>query len=238
MEKLKEFESKTMCSVPCPDHDDALNILKENMVNIKQGGITFKARPTHFEEPDWYMMRCRIIFCTAVCLAILTVILLTLLSPIPHKSRSKNSSRPWLALSLYIQQPQISSSNIQPAVRSDVGAFVFHRKLTEGPENTSLVIGKAQGFIIPIQHFAHSGFNVIYLTFDTPDYSGSLSMQAKHVAHKGKEELTVVGGTGSFAFARGLAGFAQTDPQPTDTDGTYHVKLQLRFPNRSRTIPG
>jgi hypothetical protein len=66
-------------------------------------------------------------------------------------------------------------------------------------------------------------------------------VQAKHVEHKDREELTVVGGTGSFAFARGLAVFAQTDPQPTDVGGTYHVKLQLqlRFPDRSHTnIPG
>jgi hypothetical protein len=207
---------------------------------------TFKANIFQRAKKVACMMRCRIILCTAVSLALLTVLLLALISPVPHdKNQSDNSTRPrprpWLALSLYIQQPQISSSDVQPAVRSEAGAFIFHRRLTEGLENTSRVIGKAQGFIIPIEHFAYSGFNIIYLTFDTPDYSGSLSVQAKHVEHKDREELTVVGGTGSFAFARGLAVFAQTDPQPTNVGGTYHVKLQLqlRFPDRSHTnIPG
>ncbi|KDP38448.1 hypothetical protein JCGZ_04373 [Jatropha curcas] len=182
------------------------------------------------------MMRCRIVFCVAVFLAILLVILLSFLSPspIPHKS----SSRSWFALSLYIQQPQIPSSNVHPAAQSNPGAFIFHRILTEGPENTSRTIGKAQGFIIPIQHFADSAFNIIHLTFDTPRYSGTLSAQAKHIAHKDREELEVVGGTGYFAFARGLAVFTQTDGLLTsDVDAAYQIKLQLRFPDRSQTIP-
>ncbi|PON70173.1 Disease resistance response protein [Parasponia andersonii] len=193
-------------------------------------------------------MWARIIFCTSVLLAILVVILLALLSPTPHNILSKNHTKPpWLALSLYIQQPHIGGLSAQPVAQTDAaGALIFHRTLTEGPENTSRVVGKAQGFIIPVEQFAHSDFNILYLSFDTAEYSGSLSVKAKHV-HKDVEELTVVGGTGSFAFARGLAVFAQTagrdetTSSSTDVDATYHVKLQLRFPNnqsRSSTIPG
>lgn len=181
------------------------------------------------------MMLCRIIFITAVSVSILLVILLSVFSPLPRKASSKDLSRPWVALSLYIQQPHISSTNVQqPAAWPDSGAFIFHRTLTEGPENTSRVIGKAQGFIIPIENFARSGFNIIHLSFDTPEYSGSLNVQARHVAQRDREELTVVGGTGSFAFARGIAVFARRDDLPA----TYNVKLQLRFPNRSQIIPG
>lgn len=174
----------------------------------------------------------RLIFCSAIALATLAVILLALVSPVVHKKQSKNTSIPWLALSLYIQQPHTATSKTQPFTQSDGGAFIFHHTLTEGPENTSRVVGKAQGFFVPIEHFAHSAFNLIYLTFETPEYSGSLSVQANQVSHKDTEELTVVGGTGSFAFARGQAVFAQTDRQ------TYHVKLQLKFPDRSHTVPG
>lgn len=174
----------------------------------------------------------RIIFCVAVVLATLTVILLALISPVAHRNHSSNKT-PSMALSLYIQQPQIGSSNTQSSVAeiSGAGAFVFHHTLTEGPEHTSRSVGKAQGFIVPIEQFARSAFNIIYLTFDTPDYSGSLSVQANQVAHKDNEELTVVGGTGSFAFARGRAIFSNTQRQ------TYHVNLQLKFPNRSHSIP-
>ncbi|CAK9171753.1 unnamed protein product [Ilex paraguariensis] len=180
----------------------------------------------------------KIIFCTAVSLATLAVILLALFSPVPHKHPTKSSTRPWLALSLYIQQPQVASSTMHPVAPKDAGALIFHRTLTEGPEITSPVVGKAQGFIIPIEQFAHSAFNIIYLTFDTHEYSGSLSVQAKNVAQKDKEELTVVGGTGSFAFARGVAVFAQTNRHTSNFDAIYHIKLHLKFPNRSQTIPG
>ncbi|KAK8551897.1 hypothetical protein V6N13_120328 [Hibiscus sabdariffa] len=183
-------------------------------------------------------MLARIIFCFAVVLAIVVVVLLSLLSPVSHKSSSKNPSRPWLALSMYIQQPHISTSSIQPVAQSDAGAFIFHRALTEGPENTSRVVGKARGFIIPLEHFANSAFNIIYLTFETPEFNGSLSVEAKHVEDGDRQELTVVGGTGYFAFARGLAVFMQTKSQSSAADPAYHVNLQLRFPNRSQIIPG
>ena len=118
--------------------------------------------------------------------------------------------------------------------KEDAGAFIFHRVLTEGPENTSQVVGKAQGFIIPVKQFGESAFNVMYLTFDAPDHSGSLSVQANEVAHKGRQGFKVVGGTGSFPFARGVAVFTQTNRQPSELDATYHVKLQLEFPNHSQ----
>lgn len=179
-------------------------------------------------------MLSRIIFCIAVLLAVLAVILLALFSPIPHQKASKNNTSPSLALSLYIQQPQAGGSALHTvAAPSDAGALIFHRTLTEGPENTSRIVGKAQGFIIPIQKFAYSAFNIIYLTFNTHQYSGSLSIQAKDLSQKEKDELVVVGGTGSFAFARGFAVFAQTDHQ----NSTHHIKLHLKFPNRSQTIP-
>ncbi|KAL2521004.1 dirigent protein 11 [Forsythia ovata] len=177
----------------------------------------------------------RIIFCTAVLLAIASVILLALFSPVPHR---KNSTRHWLALSLYIQHPQVGGPVPIPVPPwAATGALIFHHTLTEGPENTSRVIGKAQGFIIPNEHFAHSAFNIIYFMFDTHKYSGSISIQSKNVGHKNKEELKVVGGTGSFAFARGHAVFAQTNGEKSNLDATYHIKLHLKFPNRSQIIP-
>lgn len=184
----------------------------------------------------------RIVFCTAVSLAILAVILLALLSPGPHRKPSMNHHHqtrpPWLALSLYIQQPQIAGFSSNPNARSEAEALIFHHTLTEGPANTSRIVGKAQGFIVPVEGFANSAFNIIYLTFDTSEHKGSLSVEAKHVAHKDEQLLTVVGGTGSFAFARGLAAFTHTDRHASVVDATYRVKLQLKFPNRSQTIPG
>ncbi|KAL0366145.1 UNVERIFIED_CONTAM: Dirigent protein 11 [Sesamum radiatum] len=169
-----------------------------------------------------------------VVLATASVILLALFSPLPHRKVHKT---PQLALSFYIQQPQVGGSSTHPAPPK-AGALIFHRMLTEGPENTSRVVGKAQGFIIPVESFAYSAFNIIYLTFHTHEYSGSISIQAKNFGHKETEELAVVGGTGSFSFARGLAVFAETNRQTPNLDATYLIKLHLKFPNRSQTIPG
>ncbi|KAJ8645705.1 hypothetical protein MRB53_007453 [Persea americana] len=183
------------------------------------------------------MMISKIIFCTAVSAATLAVVLLALISPSAHKKAQKNHTRPWLvlSLSLYIQPPHVPVQSTQ-AMHVDT-AFIFHHTLTEGPENTSQVVGKAQGFIIPIEHFAHSAFNIIYIILDTADHSGSISVQAKNIHHKAREELTVVGWTGSFAFARGLAMITHIDRQPLQDHAMYHPKLRLRFPNRPQNIP-
>ncbi|GJZ38771.1 dirigent protein 8 [Tanacetum coccineum] len=182
------------------------------------------------------MLSNNITFCVSVTLAILVVILLATLSPLPHRN---SSSKPWLALSLYIQQPKTATMpNTHAVAPQDAGALIFHRVLTEGPKNTSRVIGKAQGFIIPAEQFARSGFNIIYLTFDTHEYSGSVSIQAKNLGNGRKDELTVVGGTGSFAFVRGVAVLTQRDDRDTDLVVPYHIRLHLKYPNRSKAVPG
>ncbi|XP_038982935.1 pterocarpan synthase 1-like [Phoenix dactylifera] len=178
------------------------------------------------------MMTSKIIFFAAVSAATLAVILLAVVSPLPKKSQSTRS-RPWLALSLYMQPPHLPNPRREATLHAN-SAFIFQHKLTEGPKNTSRVIGKARGFIVPIEHSALSAFNIIYLTLDTPEYSGSLSVEAKQVGHGTREELTVVGGTGSFAFARGLAVLSQAEG-PSLADAAYHLTLRLRFPG---AIPG
>ncbi|XP_021722635.1 dirigent protein 8-like [Chenopodium quinoa] len=182
-------------------------------------------------------MLAKIIFCSAVSLATMAVLLLALLSPVPYKDHESDLQKPLVALSLYIQQPTTLNRNMHRDVEPSTGVLTFHRMLTEGPESTSPIVGKAQGFIIPVEHFAHSAFNVIYLTFSTPEYSGSLSIQAKQLEHKKREELKVVGGTGSFAFARGIAVFTEADQDTSGVDAPiYQVDLQLTFPSQSQSI--
>ncbi|KAK4284006.1 hypothetical protein QN277_000897 [Acacia crassicarpa] len=183
-------------------------------------------------------MGSRIIFCTAFFVATIVVILLALLSP--NTSHNKSHSRPLFDMSLYIQKPHLSSasSNTQspPPLGDDnvAAAFIFHRLLTDGPDNNSKVVGKAEGFIIPTHQFAKSPFNVIYITFETVERSGSLSLKAREAAGDTDEEFRVVGGTGAFAFARGVAVFSRTK---MGVDATYYVRFQLQFPNQSPTTP-
>ncbi|CAO2834291.1 unnamed protein product [Amaranthus hypochondriacus] len=176
-------------------------------------------------------MLAKIIFCSAVSLATLAVILLAVLSPVPYKQHAPDSPKP-VALSLYIQQPS-TAHNMNHGTVSSARALTFHRMLTEGPESTSTIVGKAQGFFIPVEKFAHSSFNIIYLTFSRPEYSGSLSIQARELGYKAREELKVVGGTGSFAFARGVAVVSKANERFSDVyTPIYQVNLQLSFPSR------
>lgn len=182
-------------------------------------------------------MLANIIFCSAVCLAALTVLLLSLLSPVPYKEHETDLQKPLVALSLYIKQPRTMNRNKNGDTDSSMAALTFHRMLTEGPESTSTIVGRAQGFIIPVEQFAHSAFNIIHLTFNTANYSGSLSIQAKQLEHKKIEELRVVGGTGSFAFARGKAVFVEADQELSGVDTPiYQVNLQLAFPRQLQSI--
>ena len=180
-------------------------------------------------------MLAKIIFFSAVTAATLAVILLAFVSPSPHTDPHKS-----IAISLYVQPPHPPNN---PPLHQTTNlhaskAFIFHHKLTEGPWNTSRIIGKAQGFVLPVEHFALAAFNIIYLTFDTPEYCGSLGIEARTGKYGAREELVVVGGTGFFAFARGVAVFAQTASQNSGADAMYYIKLRLRLPVQSRVIPG
>ncbi|KAL4180432.1 hypothetical protein AMTRI_Chr13g92040 [Amborella trichopoda] len=172
----------------------------------------------------------KLIFFSAVTAATVAVILLALISTgVKRNPGERNTYYP--PISLYIQRPQPFEP--PPGSRGDGGALVFHHIVTVRLENTSKVAGKAQGFIIPADRFANSVFNIIFLSLETPDYAGGLSIQAKDMKHTNKEELQVIGGTGSFAFARGLAVFRRAaDPFRQGHGAMYQLTLHLRFPDR------
>ncbi|VVB07615.1 unnamed protein product [Arabis nemorensis] len=188
-------------------------------------------------------MLTRIIFLIAVATSFLVVLLLALFSPVPNYDPPESL----FSFSLYVQQTHIPSSyssrqSTQRMARSHHhrgggGALIFRRTLTEGPENNSRVVGKAEGFIIPHEDFANSDFNVIYLTLETPEYTGSVSIRSRDMAHKLEEVMEVVGGTGAFAFARGIAMFSEIDDDHEEAITTYRVKLLLRFPHTSHLDP-
>ncbi|KAJ0234703.1 Dirigent protein [Hirschfeldia incana] len=185
-------------------------------------------------------MLTRIIFLIAVATSVIVVLLLVLFSPVPDYDPPESL----FSLSLYVQQTQIPSSSyvsrrsIQRMAgthnrEGGGGALIFRRTLTEGPDNNSRIVGKAEGFIIPHEDFAKSDFNVIYLTLETPECTGSVSIRSRDMAQKLEEVMEVVGGTGAFAFTRGIAMFAEVGDQE-EAVTTYRVKLLLKFPHTSK----
>ncbi|KAL3755111.1 hypothetical protein ACJRO7_002217 [Eucalyptus globulus] len=78
--------------------------------------------------------------------------------------------------------------------------------LTEGPEPESPLIGRAQGFYgsVGLESVAlHMNVNLV---FTTPEYNGStLSILGRNPALETYREMPIVGGTGIFRLASGVA---------------------------------
>ncbi|KAL0793195.1 hypothetical protein Bca101_064572 [Brassica carinata] len=188
-------------------------------------------------------MLTRVIFLIAVATSVTVVVLVALFSPVPDYDPPESL----FSFSVYVQQTQIPSSSYVSRRSTQRmtgthsrggggGALIFRRTLTEGPDNNSRVVGKAEGFIIPHEDFANSDFNVIYLTLETPEYTGSVSIRSRDMAQKLEEVMEVVGGTGAFAFARGIAMFTEVGDEE-EAVTTYRVKLLLKFPHTSKIDP-
>ncbi|KAM0929693.1 hypothetical protein ACQ4PT_001695 [Festuca glaucescens] len=163
----------------------------------------------------------RVIFCVVIAAAILAVVLLATVSPVPHRSAVRGkSSQGHRAITVYIH-PAASAGTARQQRRGAAhedeqvaSALVFRHRMTAGPEIKSRTVGAASGFVLPGERglAVMSVFDTVHLAFDAPGLSGSLCVEAarskkasaRH-AGDGEEVLRVVGGTGAFAFARGHA---------------------------------
>jgi len=78
--------------------------------------------------------------------------------------------------------------------------------LTEGPEATSKLVGRAQGIYVSS---GQEDFHLLMATtfvFESGKYNGStLAMIGKNAALEEVREMPIVGGSGLFRFARGYA---------------------------------
>lgn len=194
-------------------------------------------------------MIAKILMCTAVVAATVTVILLSVLTPggqnhgghHPQEPKPIGQPNNNNVLSLYIQPGSdginsIAESNVFGSVSHIV---VFDQPVTEAPHNTSPVVGRAQGFMLP------SAFSVLDLNLNSSEYKGSLSIRGQqtkklhaHDDHENssrREEFAVIGGTGHFALATGFAVFTSlnvnsnttTSPGGAASKPFYHVRLHL-----------
>ncbi|KAK8970177.1 hypothetical protein KSP40_PGU008582 [Platanthera guangdongensis] len=173
----------------------------------------------------------RIVFFASIIAAALVVLVLAFVPPPPQKrTHHNNHSQPWLSLMLYFHP--------LPSPRSHKGAFgvqnqnlthIFRYKLTEGKKNTSQVVGEARSLLVPSEHADFADFNMIYLMFDPRRYSGSLCIEARKLPEHDGRELVVVGGTGFFAFARGVAAMEQTRCVCGSVDVAFWMKIRIRI---------
>nr|BAK06423.1 predicted protein [Hordeum vulgare subsp. vulgare] len=146
----------------------------------------------------------RVVFCVVIAAAVLAVVLLATVSPLPHRSAARPRD-----ITVYVHP--VASGPVrrqQGAKHGDervASALVFRHRMTAGPEITSRTVGAASGFVLPGERgSAMSAFDTVHLAFDAPGLSGSLCVEvARNEGAPREEALRVVGGTGAFAFAQG-----------------------------------
>ncbi|KAL3755112.1 hypothetical protein ACJRO7_002218 [Eucalyptus globulus] len=84
--------------------------------------------------------------------------------------------------------------------------FMIDDPLTEGPEPESPLVGRAQGFYGSAGLESLSLLMNINLVFTSPEYNGStLSIMGHNPTYETYREMPIVGGTGFFRLASGVA---------------------------------
>ncbi|ONM09009.1 hypothetical protein Zm00014a_039288 [Zea mays] len=188
-------------------------------------------------------MLARIIFCVVVAAAVLAVVLLATVSPLPHRSGSRKGAAGQRTFTVYIHPTASTAVRQEQAQgrRQEASALVFHHRMTAGPESASRAVGAASGFLLPAGERGSavaSVFDTVHLTFDgSAGLSGSLCVEASNEKarraarrrHGGEEEevLRVVGGTGAFSFARGHAVLRGQWSRPGATAAALLLELSI-----------
>lgn len=86
------------------------------------------------------------------------------------------------------------------------GVAVIDDWLTEGPEATSKMVGKAQGLYTSASQEESHLLMAMTFCFSSGEYNGStLSVLGINAVFNNVRELPIVGGTGLFRLARGYA---------------------------------
>ena len=190
-------------------------------------------------------MLARIIFCVVVAAAVLAVLLLATVSPLPHRAGGGRKGAPGTrTFTVYVHPTvpaavQARQQGREEVRRGEASALVFHHRMTAGPESTSRTVGVASGFLLPSGErgaaATASVFDTVHLAFDgVAGLSGSLCVEAssRRPGKRGrgaedKEALRVVGGTGAFAFARGHAVLRRQRPGPGATAAAPFLEISV-----------
>ncbi|KAG2705934.1 hypothetical protein I3760_05G080500 [Carya illinoinensis] len=96
-----------------------------------------------------------------------------------------------------------SITNTSPTLFGAV--FIFDDPLTEGPEGTSRLVGRAQGLYGSADQQELGLLVAVNFVFTTGKFNASsLTILGRNVALNPPAEMPIIGGTGVFRFARGF----------------------------------
>lgn len=99
---------------------------------------------------------------------------------------------------------------------------VFNDPITNDDEFHSPPVAKAQGFYFYDRKDTYTAWFAYTLVFNSSEHKGTLNIMGADLMTEKTRDLSVVGGTGDFFMARGIATFQ------TDTfQGAYYFRLKM-----------
>ncbi|CAL5085856.1 unnamed protein product [Urochloa decumbens] len=100
--------------------------------------------------------------------------------------------------------------------------IVFNDPVTAGPSLASAPVAHAEGFYFYDKKESPSAWFAFSLVFNSTAHKGTLNLMGADIIADKTKDISVVGGTGDFFMARGVATLR------TDTfQGLYYFRLQM-----------
>lgn len=148
--------------------------------------------------------------------------------------RNLRSQEPCKRLILYYHDVLFNGTNVSNATSATVvnetnlGKFkfgkmvVFDDPMTEDHHLLSPPVARAQGFYFYDMKSTYNAWFAYSLVFNSTKYKGTLNLMGADMMDEETRDISVVGGTGDFFMARGIATFQ------TDTfQGAAYFRVQM-----------
>ncbi|KAK3005225.1 hypothetical protein RJ639_016986 [Escallonia herrerae] len=152
----------------------------------------------------------------------------------PVHSRKFKASEPCKRIVLYYHDILFNGTNVANATsviaanENKLGDFkfgmlvVFDDPMTKDHHLLSPPVARAQGFYFYDMKTTYNAWFAYTLLFNSTEHKGTLNIMGADMMDQETRDLSVVGGTGDFFMARGIATFR------TDTfQGTEYFRLQM-----------
>lgn len=99
---------------------------------------------------------------------------------------------------------------------------IFDDPVTKDHHLVSPPVGRAQGFYFYDRKSSYNAWFAYTLVFDSGEYNGTINIMGADIIGQKSRDLSVVGGTGDFFMARGIATL-QTDT----VEGFDYFRLRM-----------
>ncbi|KAL0297563.1 UNVERIFIED_CONTAM: Dirigent protein 5 [Sesamum radiatum] len=166
------------------------------------------------------------------CFTVLFFLLIMMISVSTH-AKGLSPDKPCKRLVLYYHDILFNGTDLANATSAKItndsalGSLfgmmvVFDDPVTADGRLSSPPVARAQGFYFYDRKDAYNAWFAYTLVFNSSDYKGTLNIMGADPLPEKTRDLSVVGGTGDFFMARGIATFRTDEAQ-----GDYYFRLEM-----------